>query len=406
MNSPAPAPENSMTCRRTPAVSLINLIALCIASFALVGPAIAQQALRLDFNSELGFVATDTGSGTLTGGTPGVTTFRGNIDYFDACGQDCIADTSDPSDVTYSFSSGTGSFDGLGVQLSADSIRIGIVDQDVIDPEIRDFAALLGLTVSVGQTFDLWAARASSSVAGGASEVEWSVIHLYVSSNPINGVAYQAIPPAGADLVVLEVEESASADLYLALGSATAVLQGTDCQPGSIGLAGMCEACPAGSFSATQNAIACTPCPEGFASGPGASSCTTCDSGTVAPGTGNTVCTNCSPGTSSIAGSGACFECDAGSANPASGGMCEICPVGTIAMSSGTTECSVCPADFFASTPGSTICDACPPGETSAPGSASCQVPPPVPMMGVMGRWLLLLCGWGVPAAILGRRYA
>ena len=402
--------------------SLYVVVLLCIFQFAFADQGFAQQSLTMEFDAELSEVFTDDGLGDLTGGTPGTTTFSGEIDYFDSCGTGCTADLSNPNDVTYSFSSGTGSYNGLGVTLSAASTRIGIVNDGVVDQDIVDFTASLGLSLSVGQTFDVWAVRASSSSAGSTPNVDWSIVYFYASANPFLDTTFEPVPPLGADLVLFEVEEVVSGPSYSAIGVAMAILQGTDCQPGTVLSGGSCLACSPGFFSATLNATACDPCAagtasavsgassctacaggtfaasqgstscfdcaagtfsgpgssscafcdEGSASGQAAASCTTCDPGTIAPGTGNASCSPCQPGTSSVAASGTCFTCDPGTFNASNGGTCDACPSGTVAPSAGSTSCFDC-SPGFESNGTQTSCAACQPGSFNDVSAGSCQ---------------------------------
>lgn len=54
-----------------------------------------------------------------------------------------------------------------------------------------------------------------------------------------------------------------------------------------------CAECNAGSYSSTNNATSCSPCPTGTWSGAGASSCTPCPDGSTNSGTGNTQQSSC-----------------------------------------------------------------------------------------------------------------
>jgi hypothetical protein len=104
-----------------------------------------------------------------------------------------------------------------------------------------------------------------------------------------------------------------------------------------------CNACPAGTFSASTGSSSCTPCALGTISGPGAIACTACAPGTYTFGTGAAECTACPPGTSSYLGAVPCSPCPPGTYSDAAGARsCALCPAGTFGDHAGlsTAACS------------------------------------------------------------------
>ena len=108
-----------------------------------------------------------------------------------------------------------------------------------------------------------------------------------------------------------------------------------------------CNACPAGSFSASEGSTQCSQCRAGtISASPGSAACAPCPAGTYSVSAGATTCRACATGTYSGAeGATSCTSCAAGqrpnAQTQATG--CEDCPADTYSTTGGA--CESCPTD-------------------------------------------------------------
>ena len=99
---------------------------------------------------------------------------------------------------------------------------IEIIDEEVLDQDSVDFAAIFGITVMVGQTVDAWVLSSENAAEFTPAFVDWGLTFLYITSDPFVSTAFVAAPPPNPDLVVFEVYED-DGDVYAAVGRATVV---------------------------------------------------------------------------------------------------------------------------------------------------------------------------------------
>jgi hypothetical protein len=158
--------------------------------------------------------------------------------------------------------------------------------------------------------------------------------------------------------------------------------------------------CPAGSYSSSLGAAACSGCPAGTwgaSSGTNASSCSgLCQPGTTSP-PGSTICTSCPVGYfANSSGAGLCTPCPAGTYGSVLGlntssctGMCTptpgrycpdaatsgsplLCPEGRFSVTGSFTLCEPCVSGSYCPS-GSVAPVLCPMGTFSAPRSGVCS---------------------------------
>lgn len=152
----------------------------------------------------------------------------------------------------------------------------------------------------------------------------------------------------------------------------------------SVGNAGNCTRCPAGTQStatALGNASGCGVCGPGSYSGAGAISCSPCSTGTAAPA-GSSACSACGPGFYSDGTDAYCRPCAAGTYDdePRNGqpGTCAKCVPGYYSTALNATlvsTCRKCPAGNV-SDEGASSCRPCGAGEYSVEGTQGCLACP------------------------------
>eukprot|EP00033_Pygsuia_biforma_P001416 GCRY01001600.1.p1 GENE.GCRY01001600.1~~GCRY01001600.1.p1 ORF type:complete len:491 (+),score=28.65 GCRY01001600.1:181-1653(+) len=118
-----------------------------------------------------------------------------------------------------------------------------------------------------------------------------------------------------------------------------------------------CEECRAGTYNSVATAHRCLNCPEGTASGTGASQCLSCSLGYFAPGIASSTCTRCNAG--SYAGSPGLSAC-------------ALCAQGSYSDRPGASKCKLCAPGSYADEQGKTVCSICPAGHTSGSGASAC----------------------------------
>lgn len=167
----------------------------------------------------------------------------------------------------------------------------------------------------------------------------------------------------------------------------------------SVGNAGNCTLCPAGTAVNAQGSTAesaCAACPAGTSSAAGSATCVDCSEGT-ASGERSGSCSACAAGFFAGARAAACSPCPVGTydgeprdgrpetcqkctagrfsntTNNTAEASCRLCPAGTFSGEA-ASACSSCAAGLY-SVSGSVACQSCPPNSTSAGGTglAGCQ---------------------------------
>lgn len=141
-----------------------------------------------------------------------------------------------------------------------------------------------------------------------------------------------------------------------------------------------CQTCAAGNFSGVANATGCLQCPPGtFSGAASSSSCTNCSGGYFASGSGNSFCRICPAGSYSAMNnaSSSCTLCKAGTFSQFEGASmpCSNCSAGTASLLAlGSTGCMACaPGTYSNSDVGFAQCSKCAPGTySSAPQSSQC----------------------------------
>lgn len=166
------------------------------------------------------------------------------------------------------------------------------------------------------------------------------------------------------------------------------------CDAGYGGSAGVCSACPAGTFHPNAVPVAvCQPCPPNTFSTGTALTCTGCHAfSSSAEGsasrsacvcnagfqrTGPAECQACAPGSYAASANSSCVLCEAGSyAWQVNSTACESCPAHSSTATTGSTsqlQC-VCAAGYAQTTTDAEIsCAVCGPGTFSVAGASSCS---------------------------------
>ena len=122
----------------------------------------------------------------------------------------------------------------------------------------------------------------------------------------------------------------------------------------------------------------CTPCPNGTSSrhpaALDAGVCEACPAGSFGPATGSTACLPCTAGTyEAMAGMSACSLCVPGSFQDFPGALaCRPCSPGAYTPDSGASACQACQAGTFQSDFWATGCEPCQSDSYSSAGDASC----------------------------------
>ena len=158
------------------------------------------------------------------------------------------------------------------------------------------------------------------------------------------------------------------------------------CNPGYWGASGgACRACGPGKYKPSQGCNACTNqtdadcvlCPSGtFSNAVGRTSvCDACPAGTYSAGT-STVCTGCGNGTFSLANSSTCTACQLGYYAQVNSSTCTPCPKNTYLNVNGkgsVLDCLPCPTGTTSSVLGNSDpgCSACPVGSYQAGDSCA-----------------------------------
>ena len=192
---------------------------------------------------------------------------------------------------------------------------------------------------------------------------------------------------AGAWAAVSRTPNGASASLYTAYTSASAVITSAKCAlcpvramaaapgclrhtpPCLLPLAGMCLPLLALLAPRSQANM--------IASGPGKATCSACPAGTSTPGLGATVCTPCGPGTYSPSTSVGCLLAPSGTFVNTTGAVSyQKCAYGSFASDTGNDKCDICAAGSYSNSVGAKTCKTCPAGYYSSSGATTCAAAP------------------------------
>jgi hypothetical protein len=184
-----------------------------MAGLAVLGCLIAwaggARAADLSFAWEgtVAFVDTNQ-AGALHGDViPGVTSFAGFVVYPDTCDAGCFVEPFGPDETNYVFPGGFGGLWGGGGTSTGVESSVNIVDDQVVDQEAVDFAALLGFSLELGQTLDVWSAASETAGEFTTSFVDWNVEYTYWTSNPFSDTGYVSTPPPNPDVILFSVSQ-------------------------------------------------------------------------------------------------------------------------------------------------------------------------------------------------------
>ena len=207
-----------------------------------------------------------------------------------------------------------------------------------------------------------------------ASEDDSSVI-FYLNLGIVYWLAAEACPAGSFCATNAPAAVPCEAGSYSTAGSTMCSYTANSCPSGTFAsVPASCLPCAPGSFS-RQGAGACSSCPPGTFSVAGASSCANaCPSGTFASAPAS--CLRCSEGSFSLSGDSSCTSCAAGTYQPRKGqSSCEPCAAGKHGAAAGATSpaaCAPCAAGTFSPRSGSLACSPCPNGTYSEPGASFC----------------------------------
>ena len=200
--------------------SIVGLAVLAI----LVGWGGSARAADLSFSWDGTVVVVDTNLiGAIHGSVvAGVTPFSGFIVYPDACDIGCLIEPFGPEETNYVFPNGIGGLTGGGGTSIGVESSVNIVNDQVVDQEAVDTAALLGLTLTLGQTTDVWSAASETAGESMPSFVDWNVEYVYSTSNPFSSTDYVAVPPPTPDLILFAISQD-DGNVDFVFGEVTAV---------------------------------------------------------------------------------------------------------------------------------------------------------------------------------------
>lgn len=152
----------------------------------------------------------------------GVTRFSGFFVYPDACDVGCLIEPFGPDETNYVFAGGLGGLSGGGGYSRGIESSVNIVNDQIVDQESVDFAALLGLSLTLGQTTDVWSVASETAGEFTPSFVDWNVEYVYSTSNPFSTTDYVATPPPNPDLVLFAINQD-DGNVFFAFGGVDTV---------------------------------------------------------------------------------------------------------------------------------------------------------------------------------------
>jgi hypothetical protein len=204
------------------------LIAGLAVAAGLFGWDASARAADLSFSWDGTVVLVDpNGMGAIHGEVvEGVTPFSGFFVYPDACDLGCIVEPFGPEETNYVFPNGLGGLMGGGGTSIGVESSVNIVDDQVVTEEDVELGALLGLTLALGQTTDVWSAASETAGEFTTSFVDWNVEFVYSTSDPFSNTDYVATPPPNPDLILFAINQD-DGDLFFALGNVNSVPEPT-----------------------------------------------------------------------------------------------------------------------------------------------------------------------------------
>lgn len=219
-------------------MSLAAVTALAI----LAGWGGSAPAAALSFAWDGTVVVVDTNmAGSIHGSVvAGVSTFSGFFVWPDTCGIDCIVEPFGPDETNYVFPNGSGYLVGGGGTSIGIESSVNIVNDQIIDQDGVDVGATLGLTLTLGQTIDVWSVASENDAEFTSDFVDWSVEYVYSTSDPLSNTAFVASAPPNPDLILFTINQD-DGDVYLVVGVVDTVPEpglGLMLGSGLLGLAG------------------------------------------------------------------------------------------------------------------------------------------------------------------------
>lgn len=181
--------------------------------------ALGQGALAVDivWEGTLVVVEEDSGTGAYTGGTPDASMFSGSVNFPGTCGATCLVEPFPPFATNYVFSDGSGTISGLGSSSTGIESSIEVINDEVVGPDAVELAAFFGVTLTVGQTLDVWAVNSETAGEFTPAFVDWGLSYVYSTSNPFSDTSFTPTPPPDPDFILWQINED-DGDAYSALG--------------------------------------------------------------------------------------------------------------------------------------------------------------------------------------------
>lgn len=208
--SPTPSGNPARTGSLPKAVAFIALL-----SAALL-PAVASAG-ALSWDGTLVVILEDSGTGTYTGGIPNTSPFSGQLFSPDTCGATCTVEPFPPFATHYVFSNGGGEIAGLGATTTGAESSIEVINDESVNQDAVDLAAVLGLTLTLGQTVDIWSFGSENALEFTPDFVDWGVAYIYATTNPFSDTSFTSAPPPNPDLVIWEINED-NENVYSGVG--------------------------------------------------------------------------------------------------------------------------------------------------------------------------------------------
>jgi len=190
---------------------------------AIERPAPVGSLTSIIWIGPLELVPTNLGSGLFAAGTPGVSPFEGYFVLPEACAGDCIGVPFAPTGTAYDVIAPAGGIRAVGEYAAAIENRVEIANDFILDDGIVDIASQLGVFLQQGAPFDAWQLTSKSAPDGTPGQITWSLIHVYVSTDPFQSTEYTIDPPQGADLMAFIVTEEDGTTIYQGFGNVTSV---------------------------------------------------------------------------------------------------------------------------------------------------------------------------------------
>ena len=170
----------------------------------------------------------------------GVTGFDGFFVYPDTCNADCLVEPFGSEETNYVFANGLAGLSGGGGYSRGVESSVNIIDDQIVDEESVAFGALLGLSLTVGQTLDVWSVASETAGEFTTDFVDWNVEYIYSTSDPWSTTDYVATPPPNPDVILFAINQD-DGDVFFAFGGVNSVPEptlGLSLAVGALGLLG------------------------------------------------------------------------------------------------------------------------------------------------------------------------